>query len=103
MTDLNKCIHVSDDTPAFICAVCGAISLDSDSLCNPLGRGFRKDWCGTKSLKPPVKCQHYPDHLKYFCKKCGLIAVNPELLCEPELYGVHKKEGPVDPDIKAHL
>lgn len=84
--DLSRCIPVSDDTPAFVCARCGAVSLDIDRLCQPLGKGCRADWCGSPSLRPPQACQQHPDALRYIyiCGKCRKIAVNPELLCDPQ-------------------
>ena len=91
--DLSRCIPVSDETHAFICARCGAVSLDIDKLCQPLGKGCRRDWCGSASLKPPVNCANNPDHLRYICGDCGKIAVNPELLCKPQEY---QKDDPAE-------
>ncbi|EAT14743.1 hypothetical protein [Desulfuromonas acetoxidans] len=94
MEDLSKCIPVPDDTQAFMCARCGAVSLDVDRLCQPLGKGCRRDWCGTPSLKPPESCQNFPNNLRYICGKCRKVAVNPELLCDPQPYPEpEQKEG----------
>lgn len=84
--DLKKCIPVSDDTKAFICGRCGAVSLDVDSVCQPLGQGCRRDWCGSPSVTPPENCENFPKNLRYICGKCQQIAVNPELLCDPQPY-----------------
>ena len=38
------------NTPAIICANCGAVSLYASGVCNPQGKGMKSDWCGTESV-----------------------------------------------------
>jgi len=71
------------DTPAFLCADCGAASLAADNICKPQGRGTRADWCGTKSGHKPKGCRKDKHTHRFKCKSCGQVAVNPELLCKP--------------------
>jgi len=77
-------IPVPKDTPAFICAECGAVSLSASSICKPQGRGRKADWCGTKSLHKPDFCHENKHNLRFRCEDCGQVSVNPELLCKPE-------------------
>jgi len=85
MSDENN-VHVPlpKSTPAFICANCGAVSLDQDGICNPQGRGKKMDWCGSKSGAAPTYCQNAKHTERYQCRNCGQVAVNPGLLCDPE-------------------
>ncbi|MBC8413847.1 MAG: hypothetical protein ISR96_06770 [Nitrospira sp.] len=80
----KKHIPLPKDTPAFICANCGAVALDSNNICRVQGKGRKYDWCGSKSLMPPSFCHNKKNNDRYQCKKCGQVAINPELLCEPE-------------------
>ena len=81
----KKHIPVPKNTPAFICADCGAVSLSSDGICKLQGKGPKADWCGSKSVNTPKLCQNSAHTIRYKCKNCGQVAVNAELLCEPEL------------------
>ena len=80
----KKHVPVPKETPAFFCANCGAVSLDSDSICKVQGRGTKADWCGTKSSAPPQTCQNRVHNIRWVCENCGKVAVNAELLCEPK-------------------
>jgi len=77
-------VPVPKDTQAFICANCGAVALDANSLCAVQGLGKKIDWCGTKGIKPPEYCHKKVHNDRWQCRNCGQIAVNPELLCDPE-------------------
>jgi predicted RNA-binding Zn-ribbon protein involved in translation (DUF1610 family) len=70
-------------TRAFVCADCGAVSLDADGICRVQGMATRGDWCGTPSLAPAHHCRNHVHNVRYRCHKCGRAAVNPGLLCEP--------------------
>jgi len=78
--DHNK---LPKETPAFFCANCGAVSLDSNSICKVQGRGTKGDWCGTKDPTPPQKCHNSVNNDRWVCENCGKVSVNSELLCEP--------------------
>jgi predicted RNA-binding Zn-ribbon protein involved in translation (DUF1610 family) len=80
----EKHMVLPKDTKAFICANCGAVSLDPNEICNVQGQGVKSDWCGTKSMNPPSFCRNRKNNNRYKCAKCGQVAVNPGLLCEPE-------------------
>lgn len=76
-------IPAPKDTKAFICADCGAVSLDANNICNVQGKGKKGDWCGVKGSPPPKTC-HTKEHTdRWQCENCGQTAVNPTLLCEP--------------------
>lgn len=77
-------IILPKNTKAFICANCGAVSLDPNEICVVQGQGVKSDWCGTKSISPPDFCHNRKNNNRYKCAKCGQVAVNPGLLCEPE-------------------
>ena len=79
----KKHVPVSKDTPAFFCANCGAVALDSKNICKLQGKGKKADWCGIKGVKPPASCQNNVNNDRWQCQNCGTISVNPELLCEP--------------------
>ena len=81
----KKHIPAHKNTPAFICANCGAVSLSHDGICTMQGKGTRADWCGSTSISTPKFCQNKVHTVRYKCKNCGQVAVNSELLCEPEL------------------
>jgi predicted RNA-binding Zn-ribbon protein involved in translation (DUF1610 family) len=85
-----KRIHITlpSDTKAFICANCGAVSLDPNSICKIQGQGVKADWCGTKAIKEPAFCHNRKNTLRYHCTKCGKTAIHSGLLCEPELLPV---------------
>ncbi len=85
MSDENK-VHVPlpKTTPAFICANCGAVSLDQDGICNPQGRGTKMDWCGSASGAAPSFCRNSVHNERYQCRNCSQVAVNPGLLCDPK-------------------
>jgi predicted RNA-binding Zn-ribbon protein involved in translation (DUF1610 family) len=80
----EKHIVLPKDTKAFICANCGAVSLDPNAICEVQGIGTKLDWCGTKSLTPPKSCRNKKNNDRYNCTKCGKVSINPGLLCEPE-------------------
>jgi uncharacterized OB-fold protein len=80
----KKYIPLPKGTKAFICANCGAVSLDPHGICKIQGQGTKADWCGTKSPRPPSFCHNQKNNLRFRCLKCGQTSVNPELLCEPE-------------------
>lgn len=79
----KKHVPVPKNTPAFFCANCGAVALDSNNICAAEGKGTKADWCGMKGVKPPKFCQNNAHNDRWQCKNCGTISVNPELLCEP--------------------
>ena len=81
----KKHIPVPKETPAFICANCGAVALSSENVCKVMGMGKKADWCGIKGVKPPASCHNNAHNDRWQCKNCGQISVNPELLCEPEI------------------
>jgi len=85
MSDEIK-VHVPlhKKTPAFICAGCGAVSLDQDGVCTPQGRGIKMDWCGSQSGAAPSHCLKAKHTERYQCRNCGQVAVNSGLLCDPE-------------------
>jgi len=72
------------ETPAFICANCGAVALDAKNICKVMGKGKKVDWCGSKTVRPPSYCHNKAHNDRWQCGKCGQVSVNPELLCEPE-------------------
>jgi predicted RNA-binding Zn-ribbon protein involved in translation (DUF1610 family) len=82
----DKHLHVPypKSTSAFVCAECGAVSLLSDGVCKPQGRGTKADWCGSNPGAPPSYCRNAKHTERYQCKNCGQVAVNPGLLCAPE-------------------
>ena len=80
----KKHIPVPRDTPAYICANCGAVALSADKVCKVMGQGRKADWCGTKGVKPPSFCHIKVNIDRWQCNNCGQISVNPELLCEPK-------------------
>lgn len=83
----DKKMHtpVPKNTLAFICAGCGAVSLDQSGICSPQGRGKRSDWCGSVSGNTaPSHCLHAKHTERYQCRNCGQVAVNAGLLCDPE-------------------
>jgi predicted RNA-binding Zn-ribbon protein involved in translation (DUF1610 family) len=77
-------VPLPKETKAFICANCGAVSLDPNGICEVQGQGTRADWCGSKSPVPPSFCHNRKNNLRFACNNCGQVAVNPELLCDPE-------------------
>lgn len=79
----KKHVPVPKETPAFICANCGAVALDPANVCKVMGVGKKADWCGTRGIKPPAYCHNEVHNDRWQCQNCGQIAVNPELLCEP--------------------
>ncbi len=80
-------VKLPKETLAFFCANCGAVSLDSGSICKVQGRGTKGDWCGTKDSPPPQKCHNSVHDDRWVCGNCGKVSVNPELLCEPTPLG----------------
>ena len=84
MSDPKNHIPLPKHTPAFICADCGAVSLDPGSICNPQGKGTKADWCGSSSAGTPKFCQNSKNNTRFTCANCGQVAVNPGLLCQPE-------------------
>lgn len=85
MSDEKKAhVPLPKNTPAFICANCGAVALDAKAVCNPQGRGTKADWCGTSSHLTPSYCRNKVNNDRYQCQNCGQVAINPGLLCNPE-------------------
>ena len=86
---MSKTEHVPlpKETPAFICAHCGAVALDANNICKVMGRGTKADWCESKGGHVPSFCQNKKNNNRWQCKKCGQVSVNPELLCDPEKLG----------------
>ncbi len=80
----KKHIPLPNDTPAFICANCGAVALDQNSICKPQGRGKKADWCGSQSGQSPSFCRNKVNNVRYQCKNCGQVAINSEILCDPQ-------------------
>ena len=76
-------IPLPKNTMAFICANCGAVSLDYNGICKPQGRGKKADWCGIQQLGPRF-CHNKVNILRYACRNCSQVSINPELLCDPE-------------------
>jgi predicted RNA-binding Zn-ribbon protein involved in translation (DUF1610 family) len=81
---IQKHVPMPLDTPAFKCALCGAVALSANSICQVQGKVKKGDWCGSPSIKMPLMCQNLKNTKRYVCKKCGRVAINPALLCEPE-------------------
>ena len=77
-------IPLPKETPANICANCGAVALRAEDVCKVMGVGKKVDWCGTAGVKPPAFCHNKVHNNRWQCEKCGQISVNPELLCEPK-------------------
>ena len=77
-------IPLPQDTKAFICEGCGAVSLDANNICKVQGKGKKSDWCGVKGSKPPKLCSTKEHTDRWQCQNCGQTAVNPILLCDPE-------------------
>jgi len=76
-------VPLPSTTRAFVCALCGAVSLHSQGVCQVQGMATRADWCGTPSNAMAHQCKNHVHMIRYRCNKCGRVAVNPELLCEP--------------------
>lgn len=77
-------VPLPKETPAFICANCGAVALNANDICKVMGKGKKVDWCGSKTVHPPSYCHNKVHNNRWQCRKCGQVSVNPELLCEPE-------------------
>ncbi|MFO7604822.1 MAG: hypothetical protein R6W72_00775 [Desulfurivibrionaceae bacterium] len=84
-TNIKKHVPLPQNTPAFMCGNCGAVSLDANGICNPSGKGVKADWCGSKSSRKAEFCHNAVHNERYCCQKCGKVSVNRSLLCEPEL------------------
>ena len=82
--NLKKHVPLPKNTQAFICAICGAVSLNPESICKIQGQGTKADWCGTESVHPFPFCENKVHKLRFKCAKCGQVALNSELLCQPE-------------------
>ena len=80
----QKHVPLPKDTKAFICANCGAVALDANSLCNVQGKGKKIDWCGSETVKLPVYCHNKVNNDRWQCRNCGQTSVNKDLLCDPE-------------------
>lgn len=83
-TNITKHVPMPKDTPAFICGNCGAVSLDSNGICNPQGKGVKADWCGSKSSRKAEFCHNAVHNERFNCDDCGQVAVNKALLCKPQ-------------------
>ena len=77
-------VALPKETPAFFCAICGAVSLDPEKICQVQGRGTKADWCGVPDGNPPRPCENRVNNLRWVCAVCGKVSVNAELLCEPQ-------------------
>lgn len=75
---------MSPGTPAFMCAKCGAVSLEPTGVCEVQGKVTKGDWCGSQSVAAPKYCANGLNTDRYKCAKCGRVAIEPEVLCEPE-------------------
>jgi hypothetical protein len=82
--EFERHIPLPHETHAFVCALCGAVSLSPEGVCQVQGRITRGDWCGTQSVEPARVCQNKIHNLRFKCQKCGRVAVDAGLLCEPE-------------------
>jgi predicted RNA-binding Zn-ribbon protein involved in translation (DUF1610 family) len=82
-------VPLPKNTPAFVCANCGAVALDQNNICKVMGKVTKSDWCGSEGVAPPAYCHNKVNNDRYQCKNCGKVSINPELLCEP-----HKLEIP---------
>lgn len=80
----QKHIPVPKNTKAFICADCGAVSLDVNNICKVQGMVLKSDWCGVKGSKPPKTCLKKEHTERWQCRNCGQTSVNASLLCDPE-------------------
>jgi predicted RNA-binding Zn-ribbon protein involved in translation (DUF1610 family) len=83
-TNIRKHVPLPKETPAFFCGNCGAVSLNSNNICNPMGKLKKIDWCGSKDLPSPKQCKNRVNTDRYSCSNCGKASVNRGLLCEPE-------------------
>jgi hypothetical protein len=81
---IDRHIPLPTETEAFMCALCGAVALRPDSICQVQGQLTRGEWCGTKSVEPAKVCQNKRHNLRFKCVKCGRVSVDAGLLCEPE-------------------
>ena len=77
-------VPLPPDTPAFECALCGAVALDSHGVCEIQGKVKKGDWCGSESIDLPPMCKNMKNTTRFKCQKCGRVAMNSELLCQPE-------------------
>ncbi len=80
---IKQHVPLPKTTKAFICANCGAVSLDYNGICRPQGRGTKADWCGIKQVTPQF-CHNRVNNIRYRCCNCDQVSINPELLCDPE-------------------
>ena len=83
-TKIRKHVPLPQETPAWFCANCGAVSLDRSNICNPGGKIQKKDWCGSKDLPQAKPCINRVNNDRYQCGNCGKGSINAALLCEPE-------------------
>jgi hypothetical protein len=79
----NHHIPLPPETPAYNCAVCGAVSLNPENICKLQGVGTKADWCGSKGSMPPKYCHNRTHVHRHQCGNCGQTAINAKLLCEP--------------------
>jgi len=79
----KKHIPVPKDTPAYICANCGAVALDPNNICKTQGMGRKMDWCGVKGSMSPKSCHTKKHTERWQCRNCGQTSVNKDLLCKP--------------------
>lgn len=83
-TKITRHVPMPPETPAFFCGNCGAVSLDSNNICNPMGKMQKKDWCGSKDLPPAKTCRNRVNNDRFRCTQCGKGSINAALLCKPE-------------------
>jgi len=84
VSEQNNRVPMPLNTNAYKCALCGAVSLNEDAICQVQGRVKKGDWCGSESIEMPLVCTKLKHNIRYKCKKCGRVAINADLLCEPE-------------------
>jgi len=81
---IGRYTPLPQETTAYVCTNCGAVSLRPDGICQVQGRLMRGEWCGTKSLEPARVCQNKIHNLRFKCGNCGRVSVDAGLLCEAE-------------------
>jgi len=84
VSEQNNRVTMPLSTIAYKCALCGAVSLNEDAICEVQGKVKKGDWCGSKSIEMPLVCKNLKNNIRYKCKKCGRVAIDSDLLCEPE-------------------
>jgi hypothetical protein len=86
--NVNHHIPLPPEIPAYNCAVCGAATLNPETICELQGLGTRADWCGSKGAMPPKYCRNRSRVDRHQCVHCGQTALNAQLLCEPVKFAI---------------